>query len=103
MINVLDNSLKYGLAESNAVLTIELSADEQHAVVALSDNGPGIPETERDNVVERFVRGDTSRHQPGSGLGLALVDAAVRLHGGALEISDNNPGLVVKMSFPLPS
>ena len=49
--------------------------------------------------VERFVRLDGARHQPGSGLGLSLVRAVAKLHDARLELSDNNPGLKVSLRF----
>ena len=61
--------------------------------IAVADNGPGITDPEKTKVVERFYRGDASRGTPGVGLGLSLVAAIARLHGGALELSDNHPGL----------
>src|SRR5207249_6043969 len=57
--------------------------------IAVSDNGPGIPDEEKRKVTERFYRGDASRGTPGVGLGLSLVAAVARLHGGSLELSDN--------------
>ena len=63
------------------------------AVVA--DNGPGIPETERDKVFDRFYRLDRSRTTKGSGLGLALVKAIASLHGLSLRLEDRKPGLAV--------
>jgi signal transduction histidine kinase len=61
--------------------------------VAVSDDGPGIPDTEKARVSQRFYRGDASRGTPGVGLGLALVEGVARLHSGALELADNQPGL----------
>ena len=49
---------------------------------------------------ERFYRGDASRGTPGVGLGLSLVQAVARLHGGALELADNHPGLAATICFP---
>ena len=62
-------------------------------MVAVADNGPGIPEAEKPKVTERFYRGDASRGTPGVGLGLSLVAAVAKLHGGLLELTDNRPGL----------
>ena len=61
----------------------------------VTDNGPGIPEAERDKVFDRFYRLDRSRTTKGSGLGLALVKAIASLHGLSLALKDNNPGLAV--------
>ena len=62
--------------------------------------GPGIPEADRARVVERFVRLEQSRSQPGSGLGLSLASAVARLHGGELKLEDNHPGLKTVISLP---
>jgi signal transduction histidine kinase len=51
-------------------------------------------------VLGRFVRLEASRSEPGSGLGLSLVSAVARLHGGALRLEDNQPGLKVVLSLP---
>jgi len=59
----------------------------------VSDNGPGIPVEDRSKATERFYRGDSSRGTPGVGLGLSLVAAVAKLHGGSLELTDNYPGL----------
>ena len=64
-----------------------------NVAITVADSGPGIPESERDKVVERFHRGDAARTSPGLGLGLAEVSAVAKLHGGALNLTDNAPGL----------
>ena len=68
--------------------------------MSVSDRGPGIRAAERANVLKRFYRLEQSRTSPGSGLGLALVKATAELHGAALSLSDNAPGLVVEIRFP---
>ncbi len=68
--------------------------------LAVADHGPGIPEGERQAVLRRLYRLDRSRSTPGNGLGLALVDAIVKLHGGRLRLEDNRPGLRVVAEFP---
>ncbi|MEM6304133.1 MAG: sensor histidine kinase, partial [Pseudomonadota bacterium] len=67
--------------------------------LSVADNGPGIPEEERDRVRQRLYRLDRSRHTPGNGLGLSLVDAVAGLHGAELTLSDNAPGLRVTLRF----
>jgi hypothetical protein len=59
----------------------------------VTDGGPGIPEEDRARATERFYRGDAARGTPGSGLGLALVQAVAYLHGGVLRLEDAKPGL----------
>ncbi|KQN70576.1 MULTISPECIES: HAMP domain-containing sensor histidine kinase [unclassified Duganella] len=90
--NLVENALKY--APENGVIAItarRLADDTLELVVA--DNGPGVAEDERPKVIERFYRGDASRGTPGVGLGLSVVSAVARLHGGSLALADNLPGL----------
>lgn len=99
VVNLLDNALKY--TPSGGIVRVALSAtDDGRAVIEVSDSGPGIPEAERNHVLDRFVRLEGSRSTPGSGLGLSLVAAAAKLHSAVLELSDNGPGLCVRMTFP---
>jgi len=70
------------------------------ASVQVEDNGPGVPEADRSRVVERFVRLEQSRSEPGSGLGLSLASAVARLHGGELTLEDNHPGLKSVIALP---
>ncbi len=69
-------------------------------MLTVSDHGPGIPEADRGRVVERFVRLEQSRSEPGSGLGLSLASAVARLHGGELTFEDNHPGLKSTIALP---
>ncbi len=95
--NLVENAIRH--AGPNATITIEaLRVPSIQAIV--SDNGPGVPEADRQRVLLRFVRLDTSRSTPGTGLGLALVKAITDLHGASLVLSDNRPGLRVTMTFP---
>ena len=70
------------------------------AEIVVTDRGPGVPSPDRERVLGRFVRLEASRSEPGSGLGLSLVSAVARLHGGALRLEDNQPGLKVVLSLP---
>ena len=76
-----------------------LEAGPSGPVLVVSDNGPGIPEAMRGPVFKRFVRLDGSRSTPGSGLGLSLVAAIAELHGIAVTLDDNRPGLRVTLAF----
>jgi Signal transduction histidine kinase len=67
--------------------------------VIVRDEGPGIPEHERERVLQRFVRLDPSRSTPGSGLGLALVTAVAQLHEIKISLGDGEPGLAVQIDF----
>jgi signal transduction histidine kinase len=103
MANLLDNALKYGASAGETPQAIAVAArragDEARIMVA--DRGPGIPEAERGHVLERFVRLETARSRPGFGLGLSLAAAVARLHGGTLQLEDNEPGLRVVLALPL--
>jgi len=101
LTNLVDNALKYAATDERA-LRIELSAQRRGdtVVIAVADNGPGVPEGERERVVERFVRLDRGRSKPGNGLGLSLVSAVTSLHGGTLELKDNEPGLRAELVLP---
>ncbi|GGY36490.1 sensor histidine kinase [Pseudoduganella albidiflava] len=90
--NLVENALKY--APEGGVIAIAVQRPQRDMLeIVVSDNGPGIAEDERPRVVERFYRGDTSRGTPGVGLGLSVVSAVARLHGGVLLLADNRPGL----------
>jgi signal transduction histidine kinase len=90
--NMVDNALKYAPVRGAIAISAQrLDADTVQIVVA--DNGPGIPVHERTRVIERFYRVDASRGTPGVGLGLSVVSAVARLHGGTLTLADNHPGL----------
>jgi len=103
--NLVENALNYGLpkkAKGKPVGDIWLKAEKRdgQVVITVLDQGPGIPEGDRGRVLERFVRLETSRSRPGSGLGLSLAAAVARLHKGTLELDDNAPGLAVTMALP---
>lgn len=83
-----------------ATITVGLTVEGARAMLTVTDDGPGIPEADRARVLERFVRLDTSRSVPGTGLGLSLVAAIAGLHGAKLVLEDNSPGLRVSILFP---
>jgi signal transduction histidine kinase len=90
--NLVDNALKYGQRNGTIAIAVTQRADKA-IEISVSDDGPGVSDEERRKVGERFYRGDASRGTPGLGLGLSLVAAVARLHGGSLGFSDNRPGL----------
>ena len=103
LANLIDNAIKYGescRAERTPQITVSTARDGDNVVFRVADNGPGIPEGDRERVLQRFVRLEESRSQPGSGLGLSLVAAVARLHHGTLELGDGKPGLVVTIRLP---
>jgi hypothetical protein len=69
-------------------------------LLSVTDHGPGIPEGDRKHAVERFVRLEASRTQPGSGLGLSLASAVATLHGGELRLGDAHPGIDATLAIP---
>jgi signal transduction histidine kinase len=69
-------------------------------VGSVADRGPGIPAEARPKVFQRFFRLEPSRSTAGSGLGMALVAAVAELHGIAVTLADNEPGLKVLLEFP---
>ncbi len=91
--NLIENALRHTPAGSDVALTVDGSR------LTVADSGPGIPVDEREKVLRRLYRLDRSRSTPGSGLGLSLVDAVVKLHGGTLELQDNAPGLRVEINL----
>lgn len=107
LANLIDNALKYGTPSGGAgngyAPEVDVRADTRDGVarIMVSDRGPGVPASERDRVLSRFVRLEASRSEPGSGLGLSLVAAVARLHGGRLRLEDNEPGLRVVLSLPM--
>jgi signal transduction histidine kinase len=102
MVNLLENAVKYARPEDGSAgrITVALDRRGDQAVVTVADNGPGIPEADRKRVLERFVRLEKSRSEPGSGLGLALVNAVASLHGGSFRIEDNAPGVRAVLELP---
>ena len=110
LANLVDNAIKYAAPEVKGAtlpasqgrpgILVKASADKDQVVLTVSDHGPGIPAGDRSRVVDRFVRLEQSRSQPGSGLGLSLVSAVARLHGGELKLEDNAPGLRARIALP---
>ncbi|MEM1186967.1 MAG: HAMP domain-containing sensor histidine kinase [Pseudomonadota bacterium] len=90
LANLVDNALKFTPAGGEVHCVARREADG--VVLAVEDSGPGIPADERDLVLRRFVRLDDSRSAPGNGLGLPLVLAIARRHGGSLELAEATPG-----------
>jgi signal transduction histidine kinase len=97
--NLVDNAVKF--TPSGGRVRLDVTQSSRDALVAVADSGPGIPAEARERVLERFVRLDSSRGAPGSGLGLSLVAAVARLHGGGIELGDNAPGLRAVLRLPL--
>lgn len=95
LANLIDNALKYG-GQRIVVTTAPAGA---FAEITVRDDGPGIATADRARAIERFTRLDNARTQPGGGLGLAMVDAVARLHGGTLVLGGED-GLVATLRLP---
>jgi signal transduction histidine kinase len=98
--NLLDNAIRHTPAGSR--ISLEAGQGEHGVSVTVADEGPGIPEEDREKVFRRFYRREQSRTTPGSGLGLALVAAIAELHGAAVSLEDNGPGLRAVVRFRTP-
>lgn len=97
--NLLDNALKFSPAGGEVGIAANRLSPTT-VEIAVTDQGPGIPAADRDRATDRFFRGESARHAPGSGLGLALVQAVATLHGGMLRLEDNDPGLRATIALP---
>jgi signal transduction histidine kinase len=102
LVNLVENALKYyePLDGKAGAVTIAVRSGNGRVIIEVGDNGPGIPPEDRARVVERFVRLEKSRTEPGSGLGLSLVAAVARLHRGEFRIEDNAPGVRAVIDLP---
>ena len=112
--NLVDNAIKYAAParqlvaaggpelpdEAPPVIGVLAGIEGDRVVLTVADHGPGIPAELRSRAVERFVRLEQSRSQPGSGLGLSLASAVAHLHHGELRLEDNAPGLRAVILLP---
>ncbi|WP_238412694.1 sensor histidine kinase [Saccharothrix deserti] len=98
--NLLDNAERHASSRVEVTVTVESGGT---AVLRVADDGPGIPEADRERVFERFVRLDEGRARDdgGAGLGLAIVREGVLAHGGTVGIEDSDQGTVVAVRLPL--
>jgi signal transduction histidine kinase len=99
VVNLLENAIKYVPEGGKVEAAVRLAGDSVTLTVA--DNGPGIPESDRARILQPFVRLERDRDQVGSGLGLSLVAAVMRLHRATIELLDNRPGLLVRCVLPV--
>jgi hypothetical protein len=105
LANLIDNAIKYAGPNGKingmpAEVVVRADNEGERITLSVADDGPGIADADRGRVVERFVRLEQSRSEPGSGLGLSLASAVARLHGGELKLEDNHPGLRTTISLP---
>ena len=102
--NLIDNALKYGAgAKDRNEIAVAARREGGEVVIEVADRGPGVAADDRERVFDRFVRLESARSRPGSGLGLSLAAAVARLHGGNVRLEDNAPGLKVRLTLPASS
>jgi len=106
LANILDNAVKYTPGGGAIMLRVRRRSSGE-IEFSVTDTGPGVPDGDRERVVERFVRLENSRNEPGAGLGLSLVAAVAEAHGGRLELAEGpgkvgemGPGLRVALVLP---
>ena len=106
LANVIDNAIKY-TPSGGAVMLRARRRSSGEIEFSVTDTGPGVPEHDRERVLQRFVRLDNSRTEPGSGLGLSLVGAVLEAHGGRVQLDEGpgeyggfGPGLRVALVLP---
>ena len=99
VLNLLSNAFKFTL---EGRVTVGIAARDRKAVVSIADTGVGIPAAELSHIFERFhrVEGNRGRSYEGTGIGLALVQELVKLHGGTIEV-ESNPGVGSTFSVSL--
>jgi signal transduction histidine kinase len=96
--NLVDNAIKHG--RDRGLVRISADCRDNGAVLAISDDGPGVPANECDLIFRRFYRSEKSRCTPGNGLGLSIVAAVARVHGANIALFQNRPGLTIELQFP---
>ncbi|ALN75297.1 hypothetical protein M673_21415 (plasmid) [Aureimonas sp. AU20] len=99
LVNLVENAINH--VPEPGLIVVSLRRAEGEALLCVGDNGPGVPEAERERIFRRLYRLDRSRSTPGTGLGLAMVAAIAELHGASVTASDNAPGLALQVAFPL--
>lgn len=99
--NICDNAIKY--SPEGGFVHIDVDSDGEYVTIQIEDNGPGIPEGERERIFERFYRLDDSRSRDtgGTGLGLAITKEAVTMHGGSISVTNaSDIGSIFTIKLP---
>jgi len=100
-INLIENAQQH--TPAGTLIRLTAVSAGPHVCIQVADTGPGIPKREFSRVVKRFARLDRSRSTSGYGLGLSLVGAIAKLHGGQLQLKDLDPGLSAIIELPATS
>jgi signal transduction histidine kinase len=98
MINLLENAQRHTPVAS--IVRLTLVSAGQLVCMQVVDNGPGVPKSDLDRVTKRFARLESARNTEGFGLGLSLVSAVAKLHGGRLALRNVGPGLSATLELP---
>ncbi|MFT8656731.1 MAG: HAMP domain-containing sensor histidine kinase [Acetobacter papayae] len=98
LANIMENATNH--CPRGSTITVSSGMAGNAVMIAVADDGPGIPPQERERVFEKMVRLDRSRSIPGTGLGLSMVRAVVRLHQGTVRLLDNEPGVRCEIRLP---
>ena len=98
LVNLVENALRHTPVGSRVRLSL-MRTPGTNVRLTVEDDGPGVPEVERERVLLRFYRLEQSRTTPGNGLGLSLAVAVAELHGAQLTLADAQPGLRVSVVF----
>ncbi len=99
LVNLIENGIRH--TPVGTQIAIQVGATAAVATLVVTDTGPGIPADQRKLALRRFGRLDASRHDSGHGLGLALIEAIVRLHRGTIALENAAPGLRVVVTLPV--
>lgn len=101
VVNLLENAFKYG--GDNPTIEVYLTKENDHTIIGIKDQGIGIPLKFKDSIFDKFVRigNEETRTQKGTGLGLYIVKELLKIHGGSISYSHNEPrGSHFKISLP---
>ena len=104
--NLVNNAIKYTPEGGRVAVNVNVDVDESHIIVDVVDSGIGIADSDVDRIFEKFYRADDTRLADitGSGLGLALTQEVVRMHGGEVRVrSELNKGSTFTMTLPVTS
>lgn len=98
LANLIDNAQLH--TPPGTTIAVGAGRRDEAAVLCVADDGPGVPMGDREHVTRRFARLERSRTTPGHGLGLNMVSAIARAHGGSFELGDAAPGLLAEIVLP---
>lgn len=104
VLNVLHNAVKFSPDGGRVLVTLTVDGEQNHLLLSVQDDGPGLAPGDLERVFERFYRADQARGTPGTGLGLAIARHILRAHGGQIWAENRRPpdnGAIFHLTFPL--